>query len=183
MKNWAQWAQQQNWAQGSPAGTGTAFLIGKKLISLAPHKRSPASSRFPWGAKTSQMGVLYPATPEIYNFLPESRPTSPRVSAPPDHCFGHCLHRFTCAPNCYPTALLYNPALSSGTLGKPTILPAYPKSLLLILTSPGTTATLCFLDWWGIPGVDLWSKSGKSGVFMYQGTVSRCVVPALGNNS
>src|SRR6266568_5561681 len=37
----------------------------EKKSNLAPHKRSPASSRSPLGTKTSQMGVSYPATPEI----------------------------------------------------------------------------------------------------------------------
>jgi len=60
---------------------------------------------------------------------------------------GDCLHMFTypALPGIPPA----HPALPSGTLGKPTILPAYSKSLLLILT--GTTAILCFFGWWGIP--------------------------------
>ena len=33
--------------------------------NLSPHKRSPAPTHSPWGAKTSQMGVSSPATPKI----------------------------------------------------------------------------------------------------------------------
>jgi hypothetical protein len=159
MKNQAQRAQQQIRAQASPSGT--ACLIGKELISLAPHKRSPASSRSPWSAKTSQMGVLYPATPKIYNFPPQFPPNvppmSPTASASPDHCFWHCLQIFTSAPNPYPTAPPYytpppsHPAPSAYQL----TYPPNQKTLLLILTSHGTTAILCFFGWWGIPGVDL----------------------------
>jgi len=109
--------------------TGTACLIGKKLISLAPHKRSPASSRFPWGAKTSQMGVFYPATPEIYNFPPEIPPNEPngeRTTRPPLRALFTSIYL---CPQPLPNspAILYAPALPSGTLGKSTTLPAQIK--------------------------------------------------------
>jgi hypothetical protein len=48
--------------------------------NLSPHKRSPASSHSPWSAKTSQMGVLYPATPKIYNLPPPNPPNSERTT-------------------------------------------------------------------------------------------------------
>ena len=97
--------------------------------NLAPYKRSAASSRSPWSAKTSQMGVSNPATPKIYNFPPEippNEPNSERTTRPP------LLALFTCICQCLPTpaqqpALLYTPALSSGTPGISTILPAQPK--------------------------------------------------------
>jgi len=75
------------------------------------------------------MGVLYPATPKIYNFppkIPPNAPNSERTTRPP------LLALFTCIYQC-PQPLLNNPAplhypaLSSGTLGIPTDLPAYPK--------------------------------------------------------
>ena len=63
MKNPTQRVQEQNRARASPSGT--ACLIGKNLISLAPWSGSAASSRSPSSAKTSQMDLLYPATPKI----------------------------------------------------------------------------------------------------------------------
>ena len=80
------------------------------------------------------MGVLYPATPEIYNFPPEIPPNGERTTQTPLQALFTSIYL---CPQPLPNspALLYTPALSSGTLGKPTILPAYPKSLLLILTS------------------------------------------------
>jgi hypothetical protein len=75
MKIQAQQAQEQNRARASPPGT--TCLIGKNEHNLSPHRCSPASSHSPWHAKTSQMGLPYPATPEIYNFLPEILPNVP----------------------------------------------------------------------------------------------------------
>ena len=133
----------------------------KELINLALYKRSPAPTRSPWGAKTSQMGVYNPATLEIYNFLPQFPPnvppTSPTVNASPDHCFWHCLHVFTNSPNPCRTAPPYYtppPSHPAPSAYQPPYL-LNKKTLLLILTSPGTMAILCFFGWWGIPGVDL----------------------------
>jgi hypothetical protein len=69
------------------------------------------------------------------------------VSAPPDHCFWHCLQLFTGAPNPCSTALPYYTSLPSHpapSASQPSYLPTQ-KSVLLILTSPGTTAKLLFL--------------------------------------
>ena len=90
-----------------------------------------------------------------YVFTPPKTPAKrpqQRVSAP-SMLSGDCLPMLTypALPEIPPA----HPAIPSGTLGKPTILPAYPGSLLLILTSPGTTAVLGFFGWWGIPAVDL----------------------------
>ena len=136
MKNRAQRAQEQNRARASPSGT--ACLIGKKLISLAPWRCSPASFRSPWSAKTSQMGVLYPATPKIYNFPPEippNEPNSERTTWP------LLLAMFTCIYWSLPSllnspTLLYTPALSSGTPGISTILPAQSNNPI---TNPNQT--------------------------------------------
>jgi len=150
MKNRAQRAQEQNRAQ-SP--TGTTCLIGNPDIwdafpvALPPRPALPLPPKHPrW----------------VYNvsFLPKYKFSNPKPAQQRAH------HPITTSDIVYiylllsPTppnspALLYIPALLSGTLGKPTILPAYPKSLLLILTSPGTTAILGFFGWWGIPAVDL----------------------------
>ena len=80
MKNRAQRAQEQNRAWAGP--TGTACLIGKNRSNLSPHKRWLASSRSPWSAKTSQMGLLYPTTPKIFNLLPPNPPNSERTTRP-----------------------------------------------------------------------------------------------------
>ena len=70
----------QNRARANPPGTGC--LIGKNLISLGPYICSPASSRSPSGVKTSQMGLSYPTTPQIYNFPPPNPPNSERNHPP-----------------------------------------------------------------------------------------------------
>jgi hypothetical protein len=90
---------------------------------------SPAPTRSPLAAKTSQMGIQPIIPSQIQNFQPQTRPTA---SALPNHHFWHCLHLFTTAPNPYPNspALLYTPALSSGTPGISTILPAQPKNTI-----------------------------------------------------
>ena len=119
--------------QGSPTGTtcliGKLSLIGKLPSNLSPHKRSPASSRSRWGTKTSQMGVTYPATPKIYNFLPEiphNAPNSEHNHPPATSGNVYLCLLVSPAPTQQP-ALLYTPALLSGTLGISTTLPAYPQ--------------------------------------------------------
>jgi hypothetical protein len=110
---------------------------------------SPAPTHSPLAAKTSQMGIQ----PIIPSQIPQTRPTA---SALPNHHFWHCLHLFTTAPNPYPTALPYY-ILPPSHPAPPAYQPSYPlnqKTLLLILTSPGTTAILLFFGWWGIPAVD-----------------------------
>ena len=122
---------QQNRARASPTGTGC--LIGKVLISLAPHKRRPASSRSPWSTKTSQMDVIYPATPKIYNFSPKIPPTHPTASTttrlPHLALFMSIYWRPRPLPNS--PARLYSPALPSGTHGRATTLPARPRIILV----------------------------------------------------
>ena len=145
MKNRAQRAQEQNRAQARP--TGTAFLIGTKLISLAPWRCSPASSRSPWSAKTSQMGLLYPATPKIYNYFPPIMPNSERTLLPATSGIVYiCLRS---------PALLHTPALSSGTLGILTTLPAHLKNPISNPTPPRHSGKhpvlLVFLAGWQLP--------------------------------
>jgi len=65
-------AQQQNPAQASP--TGTACLIGKTRLLAHIVKRFSARSCFPWGTKTSQMGVSNPATPKYEISCPNIPP-------------------------------------------------------------------------------------------------------------
>jgi len=89
----------------------------------------------------------------------------PTVSTPPDHCCWHCLHVFTSASNPCTTALPYytpSPSHPAPSASQP-LYPPTQKFLLLILTSPGTTARVLFFGWWGIPSVDWWSHSGNSG--------------------
>ena len=90
-----------------------------------------------------------------YAFTPPETPAEcpqQQVSTP-SMLSGDCLHMFT-----HPALLRIppaHPALPSGTLGMCTSYPPNQNTLLLILTSPGTTAILLFFGWWGIPGVDL----------------------------
>src|SRR6266566_2929126 len=154
MESRAQRAQQQFRARGSP--TGTACLIGKKLINMAPQVCPPASSRTPWSAKTSQMGLLYPATPKIYNFPPPNPPTSEHHHPPAPSAIVYIYLLVPPTPTQQPHPITH-PALPSGTLGRSPNLPAHLKDLFVILTSPGThghTPILTFFGWWGIPGVD-----------------------------
>ena len=105
--------------------------------------------------------IIYHSIPNIKYPAP---PTSPTVSAPPDHHFWHCLHIFTSAQPLlnippYYTPPPSHPAPSAYQQPHPLI----QRTLLLILTSPGTTAMSFFLGggvypvWiyevtWGIPG-------------------------------
>ena len=152
MKNRAQRAQEQNRARASPSRT--ACLIGKLPSNLSPHKCWLASSRSPWSAKTSQMGVLYPTTPKIFNLPPPNLPNSERTTQPLFLAlFTHVCWRPQPLPN-HP-ALLYTPTLPSGILGKSTIIPAHPK---LILTTPGSMAGPYFspfFGWWATTGIDV----------------------------
>jgi hypothetical protein len=75
------------------------------------------------------MGVAYPATPKIYNFPPEIPPNVPnseRTTRPPLLALFTCIY-YCPQPPANSPAPLYTPALPSGTLGKPTTLPVYPK--------------------------------------------------------
>jgi hypothetical protein len=154
MKNRAQRAQEQNRARASPSGT--ACLIGKapqiwhRINALQPPPAPPGAPKHPrW--------VYCTLLPPKYTISrPKSPPTSPTVSALPDHHFWHCLYIFTSAPNpCSTSPPYYTPPPSHPA--PPAYQPSYPphpKTLLPILTSPGTTAILLFFGWWGIPGVD-----------------------------
>ena len=62
MSRKANWHRLPNWEHGH---------LGRVV------KSSPASTRSPSGPKTSQMGVSYSATPEIYNFPPKIPPNVP----------------------------------------------------------------------------------------------------------
>ena len=104
-------------------------------------------------------GCIIPCYPQNIKFLAPNEP--PTVSTPPDHCFWHCLHVFTSAPNPCTTAPPYytpSPSHPAPSASQPLYLPTQ-KFLLLILTSPSTTARVFFFGWWGIPGVDWWSHS------------------------
>jgi len=68
-------------------------------------------------------GCIIPCYPQNTKFLAPNDP--PTVSAPPGHCFWHCLHVFTDAP--YPCPY-YTPTLASGTPGISTILPTQPNN-------------------------------------------------------
>src|SRR6266567_4971952 len=70
---------------GKPSPTSPATILSLRKPhwhrlpnweEMAPQVCPPASSRTPWSAKTSQMGLLYPATPKIYNFPPPNLPSS-----------------------------------------------------------------------------------------------------------
>ena len=80
-----------------------------------------------------------------------------------------CLHIL-----CYQKYPLHNPPSHLAPLA---CIPPYPptqKTILLILTSPGTMARPLNFGWWGIPSVDWWSHLGKSWVLIYQGNIQRC---------
>ena len=76
----------------------TACLIRKapqiwhRINVLQPPPAPPGAPKHPrW--------VYYTLLPPKYKIShPNSPPTSPTASAPPDHCFWHCLHVFTNPP-------------------------------------------------------------------------------------
>ena len=119
----------------------------RKLISLGPYICSPAPSCSPLGAKTSQMGVMNPATPKIYNIPPQQR------AQPPAHIW-QCLYLFTSVPNPCSTSLPPTqppPPSHPAPSARQSPYPLIQKILLLILTTPGSTAGPCFssfFGWW-----------------------------------
>ena len=117
----------------------------RKLISLGPYTCSPAPSCSPSGAKTSQMGVMNPATPKIYNIPPQQQ------AQPPAHIW-QCLYLFTSAPNPLlniPAPYTTTPALSSGTLGKTITIPTHPKDPITDPNHPRLHGwTLFFTFFW-----------------------------------
>jgi len=134
IKSKASWHQLPNWEQN--------WLV------LGPYICSPASSHSPSGAKTSQMGVTHPATPKIYNFPAPNKPNSERTTRPP------LLALFTCI-YCHPQPLLNSPPYytsPSSHLAPLASLPSYllmQKTILLILTTPGSMAEPCFSPFLG----------------------------------
>jgi len=152
MKNRARQAQQQNRARASP--TGTACLIEKapqiwhRINALQPPPAPPGAPKHPrW--------VYYTLLPPKYTIsCPKSPPTHPTASAPPDHRFWHCLHVFTSAPNPCSTPYTTPPSHPAPSAYQQTY-PPTQKTLLLILTNPGTTAILCFFGWWGLSHMHL----------------------------
>ena len=133
----AQRARQQNRARASPSGT--ACLIGKTEVLCHPINAPPPPPALPGAPKQPRWVYDTLLPPKYIICRPQTRPT---VSAPPDHCFWHCLHIFTSSPNPYPTIPPYytpppsHPAPSASQ-------PSYPltqKNPLLILTTPGSTA-------------------------------------------
>jgi hypothetical protein len=81
--------------KANPSTTGTACLIGKAGLLEPILKRSPAPSRFPRGAKTSQMGVSTPAAPKYKISRPKfplNEPNSERTTRPPLLALFICIY-------------------------------------------------------------------------------------------
>ena len=98
------------------------------------------------------------------------------MSTPPDHCFWHYLHLFTSAP--YPCLIAPPPYTTQPSHPAPLAYqqtyPPTQKTLLLILTSPGTIAILCFFGWWGFAHMHLWSDLGITLVLIHDSGIYRC---------
>ena len=171
MKNCCQWAQQ--WAQttkwdiwhclpnweGRTSGTHAKMLSCFLLLPLR-HQNIPDGC------------IIYYSLPNIKNPALNSPPMSPAVSTPPNHCFWHCLHVFTSAPNPCATAPPYYTALPSNLAPSAYHLP-YPliqRNLLLILTNSSIMAILpssFFFGWWASTAVDLWPMLGSYHLLIY----------------
>ena len=107
-------------------------------------------------AQGERAGYIFIYIPDPnYVFTPPETPVKypqQQVSTP-SMLSGDCLHIFT-----YPTLPGIppaHPALPSGTLGKPTTLPAYPKDHITNSNQPQHNGRALFFGWWEIPGVDL----------------------------
>jgi len=150
-KSRAQQAQEQNRA-GRP--TSTACLIGNTDIwdvlpnPLLPPPAPPGVLKHPrWVYDISFL-------PKYEKSHPQFPPTSPAASAPPDHCFWHCLYVFTSTPNPCSTAPPYCTPLPSH----PAPLAYHPpptrsqRTLLLILTNPGMTVIFSFTLFFWVVG-------------------------------
>ena len=151
IKNWAQWAQERKWA-ATP--TGTACLIGNIDIWNACRNALPLPPTPPQVLKHPRW---------VYNIsfipAPNPPPMSPAASAPPDHCFWHCLHVFASAPNPCSTA---PPSHLAPSVYQP-LYPLTQRTLLLILTNPSIMVILSFtlfFGWWATAAVDLWTMLG-----------------------
>ena len=97
------------------------------------------------------MGLLYPATPKIYNYSPPSCPTASAPTRLPHLALLSSI--YWC-----PLPLLnlpHTPALPSGTLGIPTTLPAHLKDEISNPTPPRHPGEhpilLVFLAGWQLP--------------------------------
>ena len=148
----AQRAQEQIRAQGSP--TGTACLIGKapqiwhRINALQPPPAPPGAPKHPrWVYPT-----LLPPKYKISHL--KSHPIPPNV---PNSEHNHltaiidvCLH----IPALAELPLHAPPSHPAPSASQPPY-PPNQKTLLLILTSPGTTAILCFFGWWGFAHMHL----------------------------
>jgi hypothetical protein len=165
MKTQAQRAQQQNRARGSP--TGTTCLIGKPGLMEPVLKRFSASSCSPSGAKISQMGVSYPATPQIYNLAPEIPPNAPNSERDHPPATSGIVVIYLLAPPapCSTPPPYYTPPPSHSAPSAYQILyPLIQNMLFVILTNPGSPAGLLFslfFGWWVESGVDtsaLWEQ-------------------------
>ena len=134
--------------------TGTAFLIGKapqichRINAPLPLPTPPGTPKHPrW---------VYPALlpPKYKISRPQLRPNSERTTRPRFLAlFTPIYYRPQALPNSPPyyTPPPSHPAPSASK-------PPYPpnqKTLLLILTNPGTTAKLCFFGWWGFAHMHL----------------------------
>jgi len=163
MKSCAQQAQQQNWAPASP--TGTTCLIGKAGLLGRIVKRFSARSCSPWGAKTSHMGVSNPATPKYkisHPNIPPNMRNSERNHLPATSGIVYTYLLVSPTPIQQSRPITHPPFHLAPSAYQPIHL-LTQRTLLLILTSPGTTAKSFFLDggvylvWiyevtWGIPG-------------------------------
>jgi hypothetical protein len=153
--------------KANPSRTGTACLIGKAGLLEPVLKRSPAPSRFPRGAKTSQMDVYIP-------YIPKYKISRPKF--PPNVCNSEHNHPPTTSgiiyiylpvsPTPHPTVPPYYtppPSYPAPSASQPPT--RSPKrTLLVILTSHGTTATRLFslfFGWWVVASIDkstLWDQ-------------------------
>ena len=152
MKNRAQRAQEQSRARASP--TGTTCLIGKPDIwdafpdALLLPPAPPGPPKHPRWVYTTLLPPKYKIS------RPQSPPNSERTTRPLFLAlFTPIYYRPQALPNSPPyyTPPPSHPAPSASK-------PPYPpnqKTLLLILTNPGTTAKLCFFGWWGFAHMHL----------------------------
>ena len=127
--NWHRLPNLEGWTSGTRAQTLSCFL-----------PLPPGCQNIPDGC------MIHHFFPNIKNPTPNSPPTSPAASAPPDHRFWHCLHVFTSDPNpCSTAPPHYTPPPSHlAPSAYHSVHPLTQKTLLVILTNPGTTAILSF---------------------------------------
>jgi hypothetical protein len=102
------------------------------------------------------MGVMNPATPKIYNFPPPNEPNGERTTRPPLLALFTCIYRHP-RPLVNSPALLHIPALSSGTLGKSTTLPAHAKNRITDPKHPRLHGRTLFFTFFWVVGKYLYA--------------------------